>query len=47
MRPVSVGKNLVPNVKTTMFTIPTKHDGLWNLLHAYGGMIKVKMLKLL
>jgi hypothetical protein len=45
MRPVSVGKNLVPNVKTTMFTIPTKHDGLWNLLHAYNGT--VKMLKLL
>jgi hypothetical protein len=42
MRPVSVGKNLVPNVKTTMFTIPTKHDGLWNLLHAYNGTASAK-----
>ena len=42
MRPVSVGRNLVPNVKTTMFTIPTKHDGLWNLLHAYNGTASAK-----
>lgn len=42
MRAVSVGKNLTANVKTTMFTVPTKHDGRWNLLHAYNGTSSAK-----
>lgn len=42
MRSVSVGKNLVAGAKTTMFTVPTKHDGRWNLLHAHNGTSSAK-----
>jgi hypothetical protein len=42
MRAHSVGKNLVPNTKTTMFTIPTKHLGAWALLYAYNGTASAK-----
>ena len=34
MRPVSVGKSLVANTKTTMFTVPTRQIAKWNLLYA-------------
>lgn len=42
MRPVSVGKNLVADTKTTMATVPTKHDARWLLLHAYNGTASAK-----
>lgn len=42
MRPVSVGKNLTPAVKTTMAVVPTKHDARWLLLHAYNGTSSAK-----
>lgn len=42
MRPVSVGKNLTANVKTTMAVVPTKHDARWLLLHAYNGTSSAK-----
>lgn len=34
MRPVSVGKNLVANTKTTMFVVPSRQIAKWNLLWA-------------
>lgn len=37
MRSISIGKVLTPNVKTTMYTIPTKYTGKWNLLHVTNG----------
>lgn len=33
-RPHSVGKNLVANTKTTMFTVPTRNIAKWGLLFA-------------
>lgn len=42
MRAVSVGKNLVANTKTTMYTIPTKHIGAWYLLYANNGTASAK-----
>lgn len=42
MRPVSVGKNLVAGVKTTLAVVPTKHDARWLLLHAYNGTASAK-----
>ena len=42
MRPVSVGKNLVADTKTTMAVVPTKHDARWILLHAYSGTASAK-----
>lgn len=33
MRPISVGKNLVANTKTTMYTVPSQYIGKWNLLY--------------
>ena len=33
-RPHSVGKDLVANTKTTMFTVPTRNMAKWNLLFA-------------
>lgn len=42
MRPVSVGKNLTADVKTTMAVVPTKHDARWLLLHAYNGTSSAK-----
>ena len=37
MRAISIGKVLTPNVKTTMYTVPTKYIGKWNLLHVTNG----------
>lgn len=37
MRAISIGKVLVANTKTTMYTIPTKYTGKWNLLHVTNG----------
>lgn len=34
MRPVSVGVNLTPTVKTTVFTVPTRQVAKFNLLFA-------------
>jgi hypothetical protein len=34
MRPLSVGKELVANTKTTLFTVPTRQLAKWNLLFA-------------
>lgn len=34
MRPVSNGKNLVANTKTTMFVVPARNIAKWNLLWA-------------
>ncbi len=42
MRPVSVGKNLVADTKTTMAVVPTKHDARWLLLHAFNGTSSAK-----
>lgn len=42
MRAVSVGKNLTANTKTTMYTIPTKHIGIWSLLYAFNGTASAK-----
>jgi hypothetical protein len=33
MRPLSVGKNLTANTKTTVFTTPTRQVGRWLLAH--------------
>ncbi len=33
MRPHSVGKNLTANVKTTVFTVPTRNIAKWTLAH--------------
>jgi hypothetical protein len=33
MRPVSVGKNLVANTKTTVFVVPTRQIAKWSLAH--------------
>jgi hypothetical protein len=32
MRPISVGKNLTANVKTTIYTVPPRHYATWDLL---------------
>lgn len=40
--PVSVGKNLTANTKTTMAVVPTKYDAKWVLLHAYNGTASSK-----
>jgi len=42
MRSLSVGKNLTPNVKTTIYTIPTKYTGSWVLLHVTNGTASAK-----
>jgi hypothetical protein len=34
MRPLSIGKKLVANTKTTLFTVPTRQIAKWNLLFA-------------
>lgn len=33
MRPVSVGTILTPEVKTTVFTVPTGYYAMWNLAY--------------
>lgn len=42
MRSISIGKALTPAVKTTMYTIPTKYTGKWNLLHVTNGTSSAK-----
>jgi hypothetical protein len=42
MRSVSIGKVLVANTKTTMYTVPTKYTGRWNLLHVTNGTSSAK-----
>jgi hypothetical protein len=42
MRKLSVGKLLVPDVKTTMFTVPTKYTASWTLLFASNGTNSAK-----
>jgi hypothetical protein len=34
MRPLSIGRNLVANTKTTLFTVPTRQIAKWTLLWA-------------
>ena len=33
MRAISVGKNLVAEVKTTIYTVPSQHYATWSLLY--------------
>ena len=42
MRPVSVGVNLTPNTKTTIFTMPPRQIGNWILLYALNGTSSAK-----
>lgn len=42
MRPVSVGVNLVAGTKTTIFTMPPRQLGKWNLLYALNGTASAK-----
>lgn len=42
MRSVSSGVILVPTVKTTIFTVPTKYQGKWTLLYAHNGTASAK-----
>ena len=41
-RPHSVGKNLVANTKTVLFTVPTRNIAKWSLLYAYNGTASAK-----
>jgi hypothetical protein len=42
MRSHSVGKNLVANTKTTLFTVPTRNIALWKLLYAFNNTASAK-----
>jgi sulfur transfer complex TusBCD TusB component (DsrH family) len=42
MRSHSVGKNLVANTKTTLFTVPTRNIALWRLLYAFNNTSSAK-----
>jgi hypothetical protein len=42
MRPLSVGKNLVANTKTTLFTVPTRQIAKWTLLWAVNNTASAK-----
>ena len=42
MRPLSVGKNLVANTKTTMFTVPNRQIAKWTLLWAINNTASAK-----
>lgn len=42
MRPLSVGKNLVANTKTTMFTVPSRQIAKWTLLWAINNTASAK-----
>jgi hypothetical protein len=42
MRPISVGKNLVANTKTTLYTVPLQNIGKWNLLYAVNNSSQAK-----
>lgn len=41
-RSVSVGKNLTPDAKTTMYTVPEGYIAKWNLLYALNGTAAAK-----
>jgi hypothetical protein len=41
-RPHSVGVNLTPATKTTLFVVPTRMIAKWNLLYAYNGTASAK-----
>ena len=41
-RPHSVGINLTPAVKATLFTVPTRNIAKWNLLYAFNGTAAAK-----
>lgn len=41
-RPHSVGVNLTPATKTTLFTVPTRNIARWSLLYAYNGTAAAK-----
>lgn len=41
-RPHSVGLNLTPATKTTVFTVPTRNIARWSLLYAYNGTASAK-----
>ena len=42
MRSHSVGKVLVPETKTTIFTVPTRNMALWKLLYAHNQATSAK-----
>jgi hypothetical protein len=42
MKPFSVGKNLVANTKTLMYTIPSNYYAKWNLLYAHNSTSSAK-----
>lgn len=42
MKPFSVGKNLVANTKTLMYTIPSNYYAKWNLLYAHNATTSAK-----
>lgn len=42
MRQFSIGVNLTPNTKTTLYTVPTKHIAEWSLLYAHNGTSSAK-----
>jgi len=42
MRPLSVGKNLVADTKTTVFVVPTRQIAKWNLLWAINNTSSAK-----
>lgn len=43
MRSISVGAVLTPNTKTTLFTMPARYAGKWNLLYAHNGTAAAKL----
>lgn len=42
MKPFSVGANLTPNTKTTLYTVPSGYYVKWNLLYAGNGTSSAK-----
>jgi hypothetical protein len=42
MKEISVGKNLVANTKTLMYTVPDNHYAKWNLLYAHNATASAK-----
>lgn len=47
MRPVSVGTVLTPNVKTTVYTVPTGYYALWNFSYAVNHSILNKTIDMI
>lgn len=41
-RSISVGRNLTPDEKTTLYTVPSGYMGKWNLLYALNGTASAK-----